>query len=882
MKDDMIINLSSHQVTDPERSFRRQLALEEYFGSSENAGVGLRKKGQFDPKSSNPSIHTFSRVVEQQVTTSIHVNYNVQRNNLKKQERMALKNLKENHQLVIREADRKEFLSQLGDTQTYRKLDGDPTKEFKKQVDNYFKTAVELNFLSKSLGEYMMVEFPITLIIYTLPKVHKDQKHPPGRPIVSSNGSILQPIATYLDTLFQPLDPRVKVFKRYIDDLILIWGGSRHDLGEWLQSLNQQKKNLKFKINCDNTTIDFLDLRLIKVDNRLTTTLFHKDTDRNSLLEATSCHHPSLKRALPKSQLKRVVRNNSDPIRKIEQLDEMYLKFKERVYGDKLLRGPLDEALSLTQEQALVKKNHDSASRRLIFSTAFTPDKMELPGILKKNWDTIRSDTSLPFKEFESPMAFLALKLLTSSLPHLLSSSRTSVPALLQSSSSAIIFLPSSLRLFPLLRTELFLLSLSPFSLLLPRPPGHGWRGSDELLSSGIANGPFTMSHSTPATGTVRKCPTNTTQKSHKLFHVLKPCLDKYSWKLMIFSKFGTVLKIITFTKNNQFQALLQYADPMNAHHAKVALDGQNIYNACCTLRIEFSKLTSLNVKYNNDKSRDFTRLDLPTGDGQPSLDTTMAAAFGAPGIISSPYAGAAGFAPIGFPQAGLSVSGVPGALGPLALTTSITGRMAFPGMTAMPGHSVLLVSNLNPDVIVPHGLFILFGVYGDVQRVKILFNKKENALVQMSDANQAQLAMSHLNGQKLHGRVLRITLSKHQAVQLPREGHEDQGLTKDYTNSPLHRFKKPGSKNFQNIFPPSATLHLSNIPPSITDDDLKGLFASTGCTVKAFKFFQKDRKMALIQLGSVEEAILALIDLHNHDLGENHHLRVSFSKSMI
>jgi len=34
-------------------------------------------------------------------------------------------------------------------------------------------------------------------------------------------------------------------------------------------------------------------------------------------------------------------------------------------------------------------------------------------------------------------------------------------------------------------------------------------------------------------------------------------------------------------------------------------------------------------VKYNNDKSRDFTRLDLPTGDGQPSLEPPMAAAFG-------------------------------------------------------------------------------------------------------------------------------------------------------------------------------------------------------------------------------------------------------------
>ena len=61
------------------------------------------------------------------------------------------------------------------------------------------------------------------------------------------------------------------------------------------------------------------------------------------------------------------------------------------------------------------------------------------------------------------------------------------------------------------------------------------------------------------------------------------------------------------------------------------SLDGQNIYNACCTLRISFSKLTSLNVKYNNDKSRDYTRPDLPTADSQQSLDhqTMAAAAFG-------------------------------------------------------------------------------------------------------------------------------------------------------------------------------------------------------------------------------------------------------------
>uniref|UniRef100_A0A8C1KYV4 Polypyrimidine tract binding protein 3 n=1 Tax=Cyprinus carpio TaxID=7962 RepID=A0A8C1KYV4_CYPCA len=307
-----------------------------------------------------------------------------------------------------------------------------------------------------------------------------------------------------------------------------------------------------------------------------------------------------------------------------------------------------------------------------------------------------------------------------------------------------------------------------------------------------------------------------------------------------IFSKFGTVLKIITFTKNNQFQALLQYADPMNAHHAKVALDGQNIYNGCCE-NVPFLSLTLLLL------SR------LPSPSRRAAL------------------------------RSGLSMQTMPGALGPLTIPSSaMTGRMTIHGMAPTTIHSVLLVSNLNPDNISPHGLFILFGVYGDVHRVKILFNKKENALIQMADATQAQLAMSHLNGQRLYGKVIRVTISKHQTVQLPREGQEDQGLTKDFSGSPLHRFKKPGSKNFQNIFPPSATLHLSNIPPSTTDDFLKDLFASSGYTVKAFKFFQKDRKMALIQLGSVEEAIQALIDLHNHDLGENHHLRVSFSKSTI
>jgi len=356
-----------------------------------------------------------------------------------------------------------------------------------------------------------------------------------------------------------------------------------------------------------------------------------------------------------------------------------------------------------------------------------------------------------------------------------------------------------------------------------------------------------------------------------------------------IFSRVGKVMKIVTFTKNNTFQALIQYPDVITAQAAKLSLDGQNIYNACCTLRIEYSKLSNLNVKYNNDKSRDYTNPSLPTGD--PALDMhSNALSLQQSGMLGSPFAamglanlaqqfgaagqlGAAGLAGIG------GYPGIGGAAQAQAIAQAAVGR--YPGSGGGQG-CVLLVSNMSEDQTEPDHLFILFGVYGDVQRVKILFNKKDTALIQMAEPQQALLAINHLDKTKLWGKVIRVMHSKHTTVQLPKDGQPDAGLTKDYANSGLHRFKKPGSKNYQNIYPPSATLHLSNIPSQVEEEDLRKAFQAINLTVQAFKFFPKDRKMALVQLPTVDEAITALVKLHNYQLSETSHLRVSFSKSTI
>lgn len=379
--------------------------------------------------------------------------------------------------------------------------------------------------------------------------------------------------------------------------------------------------------------------------------------------------------------------------------------------------------------------------------------------------------------------------------------------------------------------------------------------------------------------------------------HVLRVVIENMIYPVTldvlntIFSKFGVVLKIITFTKNNQFQALIQMGDAVQSQTAKLSLDGQNIYNSCCTLRVEYSKMTALNVKYNNDKSRDYTRSDLPSGegpDGNNALQTVFAASSSA--LMPNPYqqSNGLGLTASGLTaalQSGTAAQYLQGALGNQNLAGAALNNAAIAAqlaaVTGLHQNTVLHVSNLNQDMVTPQALFILFGVYGDCIRVKILYQKKDSALVQMNDATQAQLALRHLNGLKLYGKQMHVVLSKHNQVQMPREGQEAANLTQDYTNSSLHRFKKPGSKNFQNIYPPSQVLHLSNIPGDITEEFLKEEFSKYG-NVKGFKFFQKDRRMALIQMTTVEEAVEALVGLHNFKLSDSNHLRVSFSKAQV
>lgn len=87
-----------------------------------------------------------------------------------------------------------------------------------------------------------------------------------------------------------------------------------------------------------------------------------------------------------------------------------------------------------------------------------------------------------------------------------------------------------------------------------------------------------------------------------------------------VFEAFGTVQKIAIFEKNAGFQALIQYPDVATAVVAKEALEGHSIYDGgYCKLHLSYSRHTDLNVKVNNDRSRDYTSPNPGLLPNQPS-----------------------------------------------------------------------------------------------------------------------------------------------------------------------------------------------------------------------------------------------------------------------
>jgi len=99
------------------------------------------------------------------------------------------------------------------------------------------------------------------------------------------------------------------VWKRYIDDIFMIWTHGEEKLDHFVSYLNNCHPTIKFTCEKSYTHVPFLDT-LVKKDQEgnLETTLYCKPTDSHSYLHFDSCHPKHTKMGLPYSEFLRLRR----------------------------------------------------------------------------------------------------------------------------------------------------------------------------------------------------------------------------------------------------------------------------------------------------------------------------------------------------------------------------------------------------------------------------------------------------------------------------------------------------------------------------------------------------------------------------------------------
>lgn len=81
------------------------------------------------------------------------------------------------------------------DSTTYKKIKSNPTKKYKTQLKKLTKKTRKQGILDKREYRYSIPDTPRLPVIYQVPKVHKNQTDPPGRPLYCLKwGSVLTTI----------------------------------------------------------------------------------------------------------------------------------------------------------------------------------------------------------------------------------------------------------------------------------------------------------------------------------------------------------------------------------------------------------------------------------------------------------------------------------------------------------------------------------------------------------------------------------------------------------------------------------------------------------------------------------------------------------------
>lgn len=182
-----------------------------------------------------------------------------------------------------------------------------------------------------------------------------------------------------------PFSDCITQWYRYIDDIWCVWSGSENQLSQFYEWLNTRHPDIKFTMTKSRSTLTFLDVEVFEENQRLTTTLHRKSTDRNTILHYQSSHPNNLKNNLPYGQLLRIRRNCA---RKEDFMAHALMfcdQLRDRGYPRKLLKHAVKRAW-YTPRETLLTKRVKPPMEKLVCVSTFGPHTNKYKKIITSNW----------------------------------------------------------------------------------------------------------------------------------------------------------------------------------------------------------------------------------------------------------------------------------------------------------------------------------------------------------------------------------------------------------------------------------------------------------------------------------------------------------------
>ena len=118
-------------------------------------------------------------------------------------------------------------------------------------------------------------------------------------------------------------------YKRYIDDILILWPHSELELNNILTSMNSFHPSINFTSDFSHEKITFLDLKIYKgpnflISNKLDIETYIKPTNRQAYIHANSYHPPGVSKGVALGEMLRYLRTNS----RVETFDAFKAKHK--------------------------------------------------------------------------------------------------------------------------------------------------------------------------------------------------------------------------------------------------------------------------------------------------------------------------------------------------------------------------------------------------------------------------------------------------------------------------------------------------------------------------------------------------------------------------